>query len=895
MRSLVGKIFRIFLLLTMVLFGSGSVLFIMSWFYPSIIVNESTVRIAGTFLADSGIYIDLSGLKVNARSISLLKKGIDLEVDHGSFYYPKAGIDISSGRLKASSQFRIAYDSIKFVEMGPLWVENARVLISSGKRKAEKSKDAEEIDLKFNFPDLIRGARLNSFEIVDSAIKIKNYAGSYSFKMNMHNKIRDNDILWNLDTEAFIKDSKSAYVSRPKIEIRSSKKLNTNNVSISAKGGLTSEGTNILALEADIDIVEGGLGNFDMKVDADTEIYSLTAGIKGSKKGPLTSSIFSAVYKNKEGPFKRIELDKCSLVFSNEVFRPDGGRLGLECKPIFFIEEIRNLNILSKYSSPLKADISMESSDFSLLRPPYRSTGKLYAKFNDSDGKHLKGKLDGKFKMEGLDLKVAVKSSLPIKELDSVELKNCGGRTGWDIFNEKGSNPSFKCQSSVNISKDFFKNKDIVPEILDASTTIDLREFSFLDMSRITGAIDLKLSSISNAVFDLSGHLRSDFDIPVKRAIAGTNLKLDSDISMKIKKWETIQNIMEDLDIRPPAPLNDLKGTVLLKIRGKSKADSDSISVPLKLLVDLHSEEQKLKIDADGKAVFKRDKTLSLASIELNTYPSNTVLVLPPLSIKDKIRLSPDPRINRASQLKGEPEKPKKEPVKYKVIVDTRGNPVKLKSSYVEDEIPLNIDLIIRDNEPLEGSLNFSRFTAEIFRRKGTVEYFNIKFLPEYETQEIEGRISVDYSDYVIYINVTGSTKQPYVTFDSSPPMTREEIISVLMFGSKIEDLDNDKSSSVGNMNAAVADRAVNLMSMYILASTPIQSVGYNPQTKVFTAKLNLGFGTTVYYGSDWDDYRRVGIKKRLGSNWSIKTYTENPTNTDKYSITTLLEWFTRY
>lgn len=71
----------------------------------------------------------------------------------------------------------------------------------------------------------------------------------------------------------------------------------------------------------------------------------------------------------------------------------------------------------------------------------------------------------------------------------------------------------------------------------------------------------------------------------------------------------------------------------------------------------------------------------------------------------------------------------------------------------------------------------------------------------------------------------------------------------MLLFGRKLDALDAGQAASVGSTGAAVADGAVTLASMYLLASTPVESVGYNPVTRVSTAKIRLADGTSLNVG----------------------------------------------
>src|SRR5690606_13697488 len=141
----------------------------------------------------------------------------------------------------------------------------------------------------------------------------------------------------------------------------------------------------------------------------------------------------------------------------------------------------------------------------------------------------------------------------------------------------------------------------------------------------------------------------------------------------------------------------------------------------------------------------------------------------------------------------------------------------------------------------------------------------------------LSGRVDVQYVDYRIHIYLRGTPEEPQIDLESDPHLPEDQIISVLLFGRTLEELGSDQTESVGSTRAALTDGAVGLASMYLLASTPVESVGYNPLTKTFTAKVRLADGTSLNLGTDMKDLTQVGIRKRLSREWSIGTYLENP------------------
>jgi outer membrane protein W len=76
----------------------------------------------------------------------------------------------------------------------------------------------------------------------------------------------------------------------------------------------------------------------------------------------------------------------------------------------------------------------------------------------------------------------------------------------------------------------------------------------------------------------------------------------------------------------------------------------------------------------------------------------------------------------------------------------------------------------------------------------------------------------------------------------------------------------------VGNTQAAIKDGAIGLSSMYVLASTPVESVNYDSGSGVVTARVRLAEGTTLNVGTQSNQVSQVGVRKRLGKHWAVET-----------------------
>jgi hypothetical protein len=91
-----------------------------------------------------------------------------------------------------------------------------------------------------------------------------------------------------------------------------------------------------------------------------------------------------------------------------------------------------------------------------------------------------------------------------------------------------------------------------------------------------------------------------------------------------------------------------------------------------------------------------------------------------------------------------------------------------------------------------------------------------------------------------------------------------------------------------------MANRAMALTSFFLLGSTPIQSVAYNPQTGLFTAKVKLTSKTSLVVGTSSTE-KSAMIRQRLGKGFSISAGTDKTDESANYGGTAYIEWSKRF
>jgi hypothetical protein len=194
------------------------------------------------------------------------------------------------------------------------------------------------------------------------------------------------------------------------------------------------------------------------------------------------------------------------------------------------------------------------------------------------------------------------------------------------------------------------------------------------------------------------------------------------------------------------------------------------------------------------------------------------------------------------------------------------------------------------------GKLDISSFDFEVFKRKATVKNFQVNMSPYNEPPSVKGDIVVKNTDIDVNIHIVGPVDAPAINFTSVPERSEREIMASLLYGDDVTSLDNEELQSTDDFSAAIADRMISLTSMYLLASTPIDSVRYNPAKKAFIAKMLLDDKTSLSVGTTAETEEIIGVRRRISKSWAVTTEISKETSQKAdVSASALLEWSKRF
>lgn len=368
------------------------------------------------------------------------------------------------------------------------------------------------------------------------------------------------------------------------------------------------------------------------------------------------------------------------------------------------------------------------------------------------------------------------------------------------------------------------------------------------------------------------------------------------DSSAYISSFQQMRLVLRENRIMVPAPFSVLDGWVSFDAKSpievtRLDGQFSSISARAKLKTDLTSIKQHVKLDSE--VIFGSTTDFKNVDIDVIAHIDDFIVELPPINpVSGLPRMVRDQRIQLVPK-----EKPKASAFKMTlgIRVDTRKKAaIKLWFPMAKPYIPITVKYL-REEGSSEGYIQIEPFDIVYLRRKLSVDSLRLNLD---ETNDgafpIDGKFHVKQTEYTVFIRVTGTTLSPKVDFSSEPYLERADIISVLLFDRTRDQLVGNDAETSGNVQAAMADRAIGLFGLWAFAATPIRSFSYNAVTKVYSATIVLGDGLTAGIGTSLDQYTAFEIRKRLSKRWAIAA-TWVPTDDAEDTGQLVLQWEKRF
>jgi hypothetical protein len=368
-----------------------------------------------------------------------------------------------------------------------------------------------------------------------------------------------------------------------------------------------------------------------------------------------------------------------------------------------------------------------------------------------------------------------------------------------------------------------------------------------------------------------------------------------------LPRFRRLVQLLRGTVVAVPAPFNTLDGQIALQTTVGVKEDGGRIGYQLSSQLDAVNG-QAVHLNFSGNTDLVKTAKGVKPKTDASLLVHKLTLMMPRFDLRAPPRFAPDGRFltqeQRLTREKKQAKKVASEPLGMRLHVQTSApEAIHLVTNMTKGPIPISLDIVYDDGKSapaVTGWVTVGNTPVELFRRNAVVEELRVDLQPSGE-ERLSGRVSVNYLDYAIQILLMGSTKEPRVQFVSDPPLEQNQIVSVLIFGRPLDELDEDQKGSVATLNAQMANAVLGISSLYLLASTPIESVGYNPTTGLVSAKVGLGGGASIEVGGGHGGQSDLGFRKRLTRELVFRSDVETVTTTGERTVSALIEWVKRF
>lgn len=433
--------------------------------------------------------------------------------------------------------------------------------------------------------------------------------------------------------------------------------------------------------------------------------------------------------------------------------------------------------------------------------------------------------------------------------------------------------PEFKTKFSGNIEAEQSANDPVQFNL----NIRPLEQYGMTIFAKLKGSYDTKKSDLGLETFLLALNI-NDFKKTVQR----------------LKKTQ----------FAIPAPLNEMQGDIHFQIGNEKleKSDGKTYAIPVVLTTNLESPRQSLKIDTKGitditpspfSVKLKLDIALNDIALQLPNFDPVSKI---PNIVADKRFVKTAKQIDPNELFKEDEKKVKTEkPSTFttEIHITTPEKPIRI--FYKLFKTPATFRITTNSTEQKSDFLvKFEPFNIAYLKREARLENLNISNDDKSDSILLDGRFSMKKLDYKIFVTMHQENKKTNVELSSEPPLSEDDIISLILFNELSSSLDSSSTGSVENTQAAMTKKAIRFFSFFVLASTPVESVNYDSATQQYSARVKLPGGFTGTVGSDFDQAQEVGLRRRLGGKFAITT----DYGTDQFGQTreeSMIEWYHRY
>lgn len=205
-------------------------------------------------------------------------------------------------------------------------------------------------------------------------------------------------------------------------------------------------------------------------------------------------------------------------------------------------------------------------------------------------------------------------------------------------------------------------------------------------------------------------------------------------------------------------------------------------------------------------------------------------------------------------------------------------NALHINTNLLDETLRLNFDLLVENGEVKKGFIQTFPLTTTVFKRKIVIPSLRVVFSAPLEPQII-ATIEFHLPEYKVTLELEGPMSSPRQAFSSNPPLPLDDIYAVILFGRPLSGLDPDDRSAAKKSNQILSQGILSLAVLYYFAGSPVESLGYDPESNELSAQIGLGAKNSLRVGTSGSGLNSAGVRRSLGKGWYIDSSVQRTTN----------------
>lgn len=323
-----------------------------------------------------------------------------------------------------------------------------------------------------------------------------------------------------------------------------------------------------------------------------------------------------------------------------------------------------------------------------------------------------------------------------------------------------------------------------------------------------------------------------------------------------------------------PAPLNVMAGGIHSRLETSDADPEEMVNLKNETSINLEGSDQALKVRI-GLLVPFDVKKLAPGKIDVEVFFDDVRIKLPRISkTLSPPQFKPDGRIKKKEVEPKKSEKTKP-PIPLTLDLETsEDEPLSLVSNLLDEPLRMLLDLEVKEGNLEDGYVKILPLKTTVFKRPIQVQDMLVTF--DFPKDPIlKGNVKFPLPEYKINMQIEGPTSSPEIVFSSEPPLPQSDIFAVLLFGRPMSALPPEDQSSAQSIDRILSQGILSLSVLYFLAGSPVEYVGYNPESGQAKAQIGLGSKTSLTVGAG-SGTKSTGVRRSLGSGWYLDTSVEN-------------------